>query len=258
MVRLVRELGDRCGVEPKLEERLPVLWALLLGTISTAEALIELLKSGFVNESFMLIRALLERAINFSYLLIAPHEEFELYVAYGRQKALRMLDRSVNVGSMGYRVAYTGPLADKPEYRELIAMFTGPRGGERTRWSEVSLPDRLVAVHNHSGTGELSLLTYLFMYERASEALHGTFYGLLVDSGFWEPRPAGGKGEDSETAQRGNMATLAAAISVVVHDLLRHSASILAVDDLVEKSRQHRVAIFEALATSENLSDAED
>lgn len=233
----IDDLFARCSEKTELAGRMPVLAALLLGVQRTGDATVSLLRSGYTNEAFMLGRALLERVTTLCYLLTCPPDGVQRYAAYGRQKALRMRDRRVRAGSIEYRMKFLGGSSDSPEDQELLAMFTGPKGGEKTRWTELSLTKMIGEIHRVSGAGKMLLITHLALYERGSEALHGTFYGLLVDTPYWEPPLAGSATQEIRQQVGANLGLVAMVISAIVHDLHRHASSIVRAGDLLELSR---------------------
>lgn len=115
-LKLLIELCDEC-TKVHDKKRLINLVPLALGAGSSAEAILRLLADGYTNEAVMLSRAYLERIVNFSYLLIADEEEFDNFVAFGRQKAFRKLDRSVIQDEVHVRQVFLGisPQLQKPK-----------------------------------------------------------------------------------------------------------------------------------------------
>jgi hypothetical protein len=58
-----------------------------------------------------------------------------------------------------------------------VAKFTSERGREKTRWTDVSLSGRAAVVDAKVGKTGL-FMCLLTVYADASEALHGTLYGI--------------------------------------------------------------------------------
>lgn len=231
--------------EGKLEERSASLVALLLGVKTTSEAVITLLEAGLINEALMLARPLLERATIFSFLTCCSDNEYEQYVSYSRQKAIRMLDRQVRAGRLEYALKYSRSeeIRARPEHARLVEMFTGPKGGEKTRWTSKSLADMIGEISEQSRAGKLSALVYLALFERASEALHGTLYGVMAHSGFWDPQPEGNPVDQAHAALHGVFNVIVTGVAAVLADMFWHANSILPLSDVVEQCEALRAAM---------------
>ena len=91
-----------------------------------------------------------------------------------------------------------------PEIAAAVAKFTSDSGREKTRWTNVSLPNRAAVIEAKlSGTGLfISLLT---IYGDASEALHGTLYGAIFHLGAYD---VGAVPHDQESLDRHRYTTL--------------------------------------------------
>src|SRR5690606_28566390 len=125
----------------------------------------------------------------------------------------------------------------------LLEMFTGSKGGEIKRWTSKTLADMIGEVSEHSGAGRLTALTYLAFYERASEALHGTLYGVLVDSGFWDPRADGEYTSDAHASLHDVSNVILVGVAALLADLFSHANSLLPVSDLIEQCDALRAAM---------------
>lgn len=168
--------------------RLHQLYPLLLGVGSTGASILHLLESGFPNEATMLFRAFLERVHNFNFALIGPDSEFEAFVAYSKQKGLRRHHRAMTDGTTAVSLTRVGPVDVSREQIEALRTFTGPKGGEKTRWTKTSLVDRASHVARRLGrrNSAATLIGLLAVYEVASEALHGTLFGALFHTGYYD------------------------------------------------------------------------
>ena len=105
-------------------------------------------------------------------LLYRPSLDF---VDYSLNKAGRRADRAIEVdGDVKVRISMKDSDVEFSEdVRKAISKFTSERGREKTRWTNVSLPERAAAVEsriNHSGL----FVPLLTIGADASEALHGT------------------------------------------------------------------------------------
>ena len=139
------------------------------------------------NQAYILARALLERLINFCFLQIATEQEYKHYLDYTMNKVGRRLDRSIQVnGETRARIALNGGDFELPtELAEAVAKFTSERGREKTRWTEVSVPERAAVVDAKVGRTGL-FMCLLTIYSDASEALHGTLYGAVFHLGAYD------------------------------------------------------------------------
>lgn len=172
--------------------RMSELYVLFYSLHSIGFAIAHLAQHGFLNESFMLARSQLEKTINYLYLLNCDEEEYLNYVAYTKQKQFRMFNRSVNVGEMKAKINRLGveELKENPELQEALNKFTSKSGKEISRWSTKSIPDRLSVIEPKLGKDiGFYMLSYLGIHENASEALHGTIYGVAFNIGLWGGKP---------------------------------------------------------------------
>ena len=121
---------------------------------------------------------MLERLINFCFLQLCKDDEFEDYLNYTLNKVARRLDRSIVAnGKVRARIALNeGEIELTQELTEAVAKFTSERGREKTRWTNVSVPERAAVVDAKLGRTGL-FMSLLTVYADASEALHGTLYG---------------------------------------------------------------------------------
>ncbi len=168
-------------------ERVSRLQPLFVAVIEDAIAVRLLCSDGRLNQAYVISRALLERAANYCFLQICSDDQYRHYLDYSLNKAGRRIDRSIEAGGEVQAKLYLkdGPLILPPAIQAAIAKFTSQRGGEKTRWTTISLPDRVAALEAKlGGTGLfMSLLT---IYADASEALHGTLYGALFHLGTYD------------------------------------------------------------------------
>ncbi|QIM50042.1 hypothetical protein G9Q38_13105 [Pusillimonas sp. DMV24BSW_D] len=143
-----------------------------------------------INQAYIVSRALLERLTNFCFLQLCTAPEFSDYVDYSLNKAGRSLDRSIEAnGKVKARIALNGGDFElPPEISAAIAKFTSERGREKTRWTNVSLPDRAAVIEAKLGNTGL-FMSLLTIYADASEALHGTLYGAAFHLGAYKASP---------------------------------------------------------------------
>ena len=96
----------------------------------TGNAINLLAVNNFLSESYMLARALLEKSINYMYLLVCEEEEYQKYLNYTKQKGYRILNRSFVVGEQKAELKWSGfvDLDKNSELREAVNQFTSEKG----------------------------------------------------------------------------------------------------------------------------------
>ena len=186
--------------------RVSRLYAIFSAIIEDAISIRLLGDDARTNQAYIIARALLERVTNFCFLQLCTDAEYNDYLDYTLNKAGRSLDRSIEAGGeLKARIALRdGSFELPPEIAAAVAKFTSERGREKTRWTNVSLPDRVAVIEAKlERTGLfMSLLT---IYADASEALHGTLYGAVFHLGAYS---VGSVPTDQESLDRHRHATL--------------------------------------------------
>lgn len=175
--------------------RILSLYHLLVSIYITGHAIHLLATNNFLGESYMLARSLLEKLINYMYLLVCDEKEYKRYLAYTKQKGYRVLDRSFTVGEQKVALRWTGSinLDDYPEVKDAVNEFTSPKGkaAKSRMWTSVSLADRLATIRDRASIKiEVLMLSILGVYDDGSEALHGSLYGVTFNYGFFERIPS--------------------------------------------------------------------
>ena len=158
-------------------------------------AMNKLKTSGLGYQSLPLMRVVIERLITFYYLMSCDSEEMENYEAYSTQKTYRKFQTEIEIngkkyGRIGNQISVDKEntnssisLEDFPEeVQEAVKKFTGPKGRQKTRWSNKSLAQKL-SVIDESGLLNISILMIALAetYDDASEMLHGTIYGCTIE-----------------------------------------------------------------------------
>ncbi len=202
-------------------QRIQSLYHLLMSIYIAGNAINLLALNNFLSESYMLARALLEKLINYMYVLVCEEDEYQKYLNYTKQKGYRILNRSFIVGDQKAELKWSGSvnLDDNPELREAVNQFTSGKGKAITRWTSLSLAERLNVIR---GKGNIKIeglmLSTLGIYDDASEALHGTLYGSAFHFGFFEGKiPA--KVEDLAETYRSKLLFLFFALGTSIASL---------------------------------------
>lgn len=181
------------------------LYPLFSSIIEDAISLDILASNSRLNQSYIISRALLERVINFCYLLYASDEEYSSFVDYTKNKAARSLSRKIETnGTRKVSLEFSGGNFELPQdYKDAVERFTSERGREIPRWTKLSVDKR--ADFLDKKTGKNLLLHILMIYSDASEALHGTIYGSLFHLGVYNP---GSVPKDQDTLDKHRNNTL--------------------------------------------------
>lgn len=170
-------------------ERVESLYLLLFSMHDTASAIGILAANQKINESYMLARALLERIINYIYLLFCDEEDYKAYLAYTKQKGYRNLNRDIKVGKLMAELKWSGnfDIDNDKELKAAVELFTSKKRGKPiTRWRSKTIEEMLDLVNKRSGINiKIPMLSMLAIYADASEALHGTIYGTIFHIGIF-------------------------------------------------------------------------
>jgi hypothetical protein len=173
--------------------RIVSLYHLLMSIYITGNAINLLAINNFLSESYMLARALLEKLINYMYLLVCEEKEYKKYLTYTKQKGYRVLNKSFIVGDQKAELKWSGSINfdGYPGLKEAVNEFTSSKGKIVTRWTSLSLADRLAIIRDQGNIKiEGLMLSTLGIYDDASKALHGSLYGATFNLGFFEKIPS--------------------------------------------------------------------
>ncbi len=227
--------------------RILSLYHLLMSIYITGNAINLLALNNFLGESYMLARALLEKLINYMYLLVCEEDEYKKYLNYTKQKGYRVLNRNFIVGDQKVELKWTGSvnLDDYPELREAVNEFTSSKGKSVTRWTSLSLADRLAIIRDKGSIKiEGLMLSTLGIYDDASEALHGSLYGATFNYGFFEGKIPSSVRELAET-YRNKLLFLFFALGTCIDSLLEVISGRYTADKVKDFARQSRTNLGE-------------
>ena len=225
-------------------QRIKSLYHLLMSIYITGNAINLLALNNFLSESYMLARALLEKLINYMYVLVCEEDEYQKYLNYTKQKGYRILNRSFKVGDQKAELKWSGSvnLDDNPELRDAVNQFTSGKGKAIPRWTSLSLAKRLAIVRDKSNVKiEGLMLSTLGIYDDASEALHGTLYGSAFHFGFFEGRIPR-KVEDLAETYRNRLLFLFFALGTSIASLFEVVSYVYPIEkskDIAKQSQTH-------------------
>ncbi len=178
--------------------RLGTIYPLLFGIHHTGTSISLLSRHLHLKECYILARSFLESLVTYTYILFCDEEEYSRYLAYTKQKAYRVLDRSFTVGDSKVGLRWTGSieLEKEPELKKALELFTSEKGKTKTRWTSHSLSEMLESIAGRGGL-EIGYLMFaiLGIYDDASEALHGTLYGSIFHIGTFVGKTPASKNE---------------------------------------------------------------
>lgn len=248
---LLRRLIEHQHSETKhiKDTRTDQLYLLLASIYSCSSAILTLLKNlAYLNECYMLSRALLERVINYLYLLCCEEEEFKKFIMYNKYRQVRALDREVKVGEHIARIKMSVPVNYdlNPELQEALDMFTSKKGKMINKWTPLSILERLDRIAN-LGKFDIRylLVSNLSIYQDASEALHGSIYGFTFQFGTTK-----GKREDPANfveSVHGNACVLCVQLGTCLHTLFESYNKTIEIDKLFQESRRNTTTLSSTL-----------
>lgn len=223
------------------DTRLGTLYPLLFSIHHTGTSIGVLSSHLHLNECYILARSFLERLINYIYLLSCDEEEYSRYLAYTKQKAYRVLDRSFTAGAAKVTLIWSGSIdwEKEPELKEAVDMFTSETGKPKTRWTSQSLSAMLESIANRGGL-EIGYLMFaiLGIYDDASEALHGTLYGSIFHMRpFMGNKPAT-KSELKKTWNE-QFSALFLMLGSCIHTLIHAFHEVAAIESILNESTEN-------------------
>ena len=194
---LTKDLTELLNREDVFEiwgERISLTSGLLFGAFENANTITSLAIHHNIDSGYMLARALVERAVNYCFLLVCDDKDFQDWVGYSKQKAFRMANREASVGDLKVQIFSSG-LPDPsqiPGLEEEMDKFTSSKGRPINRWTNYSMSERIDIVRHRAKDFDIPVLTLLgslaLVYDVASEALHGTLFGVTFSLGLFQPQ----------------------------------------------------------------------
>ena len=230
---------DKLEAEPN--ERVDSLYLLLFSMHDTAEAVGILIANQKINEAYMMARALLERIINYIFLLYCDEEDYKKYLSYTKQKSYRNLKKNVKAGKLIAELKWTGKLTleNDPDLQKAINLFTSKRGKTITRWRGKSLPEMLNVLSQETDIDIKPLmLGLLAIYDDASEALHGTLYGTIFQIGLFTRGDIGTKSQIVSSVH-GQLSMLLLALGTCIDSLTVAVDKLFPIKAIREKSKEN-------------------
>ncbi len=235
----------------KKPTRANYLWTLLFNTGSSGAATLLLSQKGLYNESIIISRCFLERAINFTYLLVCDEEEYENFIDYSKQKVIR----SLYTKQRAYKhIKLEIPLPKDPlsfhHFSAELKKFSGEKGGEKKRWTSLNLEERVAFVEKkindfNKKSGALFKMAIAYLYEDASEAIHGTLYGGLFHMGVIFGKTESAKMDEHA---KGILLHVFMLSGGMIHGILHVVSKEKSIEELIRQSERNEKVLLEAFA----------
>lgn len=206
---------------------------LLLALSDTAVCIDLLARSGAWNDMTILARAFVERAVNACYLLVCDEMELQGYFQHAKQKAFRLLDRKIGGSAHTISLGFTGTPAPEgiPSLQEALGRYTSSSGKQITHWTKVTIIERINIISQRGKASPVPFLaSVLYVYDQASEAIHGTLYGCTFHAGVWDPCSGVQTVDDAAEYNMDSILLLFFLFSLMIDELL---ALLMAFGDVV-------------------------
>lgn len=223
------------------DARVGKLYPLLFSIHHTGISISLLSSHLHINECYILARSFLERLITYIYLLSCDESEYSRYISYTKQKGYRVLNRSFVAGDSEVRLKWSGiiDLEKEPDLKEAVNTFTSEKGKPKTRWTSQSLSKMIQSI---ASRGKLEIgymmLAILWIYEDASEALHGTLYGSTFHIGTFIGKIPSSK-EELKKNWNEQFSALFLALGTCMHTLIQSFHKVANVDDILSNSKDN-------------------
>ena len=204
----------------------------------------------FYNEAIVLARAFVERVINFCYLLVCDESEYQNFLKYSLQKGYRKLDRHIAVGNKIVGIKYTAGIEPDtvPGLSDALKDFTSGHGREITHWTKASISERLSVISQRTSINvEGFMVNMLSICEDASEALHGTLYGVSFHTGAHQPGFDHSDIKVAETNNYRNWTLLHWGLGLMLDEVLQFLAGSSDIAELASKSASNAKTFSEMM-----------
>lgn len=226
-------------------ERVDSIYLLLFSMHDTAQSVSILAANQKINEAYMLARALLEKIVNYIFLLYCDEEDYKKYLLYTKQKSYTNLRKYIKVGESIAELKWTGKfdLESDPELKKAVNLFTSEKGKPIRRWTNKNIAKMLNLIEKKSDIDIRPLmLTMLAIYDDASEALHGTLYGTIFQIGIFS---AGNRKTKKQivSSVHGQLSLLFLALGSCIDSLIVAVNKVFPIKEITERSKENLDAL---------------
>lgn len=178
------------ATKEKLKGKDKELFVVMASCLNTAQGVHRLASINQTeNEAIMLMRALLERLINYNYLRKTDKKEYERYWSYPYYRMYHNAKQAAhgNEGHISVKLDSTARKAfrNHPKVKHALSIFS--EKDSRLSWTKKTFNERMKDVTKTSALSEsVVLINSILTYRSASESLHGSLYGLMQLTGLFE------------------------------------------------------------------------
>jgi len=134
-------------------------------------------------------------------------------------------------------------LAKNPDLKRVVDMFTSEKGKPKTRWTSQPLSEMLQSIAD-IGKVEIGYLMFaiLWIYDDASEALHGTLYGSTFHVGIFHGKIPSSKEELTKNWNE-RFSALFLTLGTCIHTLIQSFNRVEAIGKIASQSDDNLKAI---------------
>lgn len=237
------------SLETKSDNRLSSIYPLIDSIRTSAHSITPLIRGGLITESYILARAYLERLVNACYLLVCEKNQFDDYIEFSMQKVQRsLITRKSAYEAIGKEVD-APDISSVPIVSKGLEKFTSKRGKEITRWTTLNIEQRInfIRTKHKEFNSNLFLAISRFIYEDASEAVHGTLYGSLFHAGIFYGMSTPEKGE---AYLNGTRRTLLMLLGLLAEGILVVGATWVKSEGLIARSKRNFAELHQYFETT--------
>ena len=140
-----------------------------------------------VRDCFPIARSVVEAAINVGYIAAGGLKVAEEARQHSVRRSVLDLNRCLDIGIMSFRQRARS--LDQPDsvpgLRQALRQIEEKRDSKPRNWTSLSAPKRIEAILDRFGVQIAGHLgnAYFFVYQDASEVVHGTVYGCFLSLG---------------------------------------------------------------------------
>ena len=181
------EVSDLVAEKEK-DKKINGLFPLMFIINHTARSMLILSKTPYATEIFILARAFVERSVNLCYLILSDSQEFKKFIDYSLQRGFRAAcSKSETAKLIGVKTKEKIP---NELLKKKLDEYTSKKGRPINKWTKLTFAERLAFLNKARPDlfNDYTVALFKNLYEDASEASHGTLYGILFIMGVFQGR----------------------------------------------------------------------
>ncbi len=143
----------------------------------------------FSNECLMLSRSVIEKVINLCYLLTSPPKELDAYLKHGLAHSYSSRSQVFKSGEHIIRLVrsdYIRPNKASNDIKVAFEAFEKNGGGLLNNWTDKKREQMIDLIPKSFIDKNLFHFAHSYIYDQASQSIHGTNYGCLSFTGIFE------------------------------------------------------------------------